>query len=45
MIMAALRRALRRTPDTSAAQLLLSNTRIEQVEVADLDPIVAWAAG
>ena len=45
VIMAALRRALRRTPDTPAAQLLLSNTRIEQVEVADLDPSVAWAAG
>ena len=45
VLMSALRRALRRTPDEAAAKLLLPRTRVSQVDVATLDPVVAWAAG
>ena len=45
VLMAAMRRALRRTPDEAAAKLLLPRTRVDQVDVATLDPVAAWAAG
>lgn len=45
VLMSALRRALRRTPGTPAALLLLPERRIEQVDPATLEPVVAWAGG
>ena len=45
ILMAALRRELRRTPDQPAAQMLLSGERLEFVDEKTLDPVVAWARG
>lgn len=45
MLMAALRRELRKTPDEPAAKLVLSRERLEFVDESTLDPVVAWADG
>lgn len=45
VLMSALRRALRRTPDTPAARLLLPNRHLKQVDEATLEPVVTWAGG
>ena len=44
-LMAALRRQLRRTPDTPAARMLLSGEPLHFVDETALDPVVAWADG
>ena len=45
VLMAALRRALRRTPHTPAARQLLPNRPLKLVDEATLEPVVAWAGG
>lgn len=42
-LMAALRRALRKTPNEPAAALLGSGERVELVDESTLEPIAAWA--
>lgn len=41
--MAALRRQLRRTPETPAARMLLPGEPLHLVDETALDPVVAWA--
>ena len=43
VLMAALRRELRKTPDEPMARLLLTGAPLEFVDEATLDPIVDWA--
>lgn len=43
VIMAALRRQLRRTPETPAARMLLPGEPLHLVDETALDPVVAWA--
>lgn len=43
ILMAALRRELRKTPDDPAAEMLLSGERLEFVDESTLDPVVNWA--
>lgn len=43
VLMAALRRELRRTPDEPVARLLLPRERVELVDESTLGPIVDWA--
>ncbi|MEH6820310.1 flavodoxin domain-containing protein [Dietzia psychralcaliphila] len=45
VLMAALRRELRKTPDEPMARLLLTRERIEFVDESTLEPVVAWARG
>lgn len=45
ILVSALRRALSRTPDEPMARLLLPGDRVDLVDEATLDPVVAWAAG
>ena len=45
VLMAALRRSLRRTPDAPAARMLLPARRLDQVDEAALESVVAWATG
>lgn len=42
-LMAALRRQLRRTPETPAARMLLPGEPLHLVDETALDPVVAWA--
>lgn len=43
ILMAALRRELRKTPDDPAAAPILSGERLEFVDESTLEPVVAWA--
>lgn len=45
VLMAALRRELRKTPDELSARLLLPRTRLDLVDESALDPVVTWAIG
>ncbi|MBB1020230.1 hypothetical protein G6030_02790 [Dietzia sp. E1] len=45
VLMAALRRELRRTPEAPAAQLLLHSRRLQLVDESTLEPVVTWALG
>ncbi|MFN3602887.1 MAG: flavodoxin domain-containing protein [Dietzia sp.] len=45
VLMAALRRELRKTPDEPMARLLLARERLEFVDESTLDPIVDWVQG
>lgn len=45
VLMAALRRELRTTPDEPIARLLLNRERVEFVDESTLGPIVDWAQG
>lgn len=45
VLMAALRRELRKTPEEPSARLLLPRTRLDLVDESTLDPVVTWAIG
>ncbi|MBB1029689.1 hypothetical protein G6027_02025 [Dietzia sp. SLG310A2-38A2] len=45
VLMAALRRELRKTPDEPMARLLLNRERVEFVDESTLGPIVDWVQG